>query len=116
MPTKITGGKSGQLEVSINKHSAIVHMSNATTMMARKAMNALIRIAKDTLKRHPDTKIFNVDIGVIKNLSGIRTGDNEALKDALRSLAHTKLEYNILNKDSEERTVCSFLARATVKG
>lgn len=35
----------------IKKHSSIVQMSNVTTLVERKSMNALIRIAKDCLKR-----------------------------------------------------------------
>jgi len=87
----------------IKKHSSIVQMGNITTMQERKAMNALIWIAKDVLKRNPDERIFQTDIGVVKNLCGLNDTNNNELKNALRSLANTKIEYNIFNKEHSER-------------
>ena len=53
----------------IKKHSSIVQMSNITTLQERKAMNTLIRIAKDHLKRNPGQRSFICDIGMVKRLS-----------------------------------------------
>lgn len=53
----------------IKKHSSIVQMSNITTLQERKAMNSLIWIAKDHLKRNPEQRSFVSDIGRIKRLS-----------------------------------------------
>lgn len=55
----------------IKKHSSIVQMSNVTTLVERKSMNALIRIAKDCLKRDPEQRIFTCEIGLIKRLAGL---------------------------------------------
>lgn len=65
-------------------------------------MNSLIWIAKDFLKRDSEQRAFECDIGLLKRLSGLNDSDNSDLKDALRNLASTKLEYNIFNKDKEE--------------
>ena len=77
-------------------------------------MNSLIRLAKDQLKRHPESRVFQCDIGIIKRLSGLTDSDNSDLKDALRNLSSTKIEYNILHKDKEERGVFSFLAEVKI--
>lgn len=89
-------------------------MSNITTLLERKAMNSIIRIAKDFLKRSPEQRVFECDIGLLKRLSGLNDSDNSDLKEALRNLANTKLEYNIFNKDKEERGIFSFLAEVKI--
>ena len=98
----------------IKKHSSIVQMSNVTTLQERKAMNSLIWIAKDQLKRKPEQRSFVCDIGMIKRLSGLNDNANTELKDALRNLSLTKIEYNIFNKDKEEWGVFSFLAEVKI--
>lgn len=105
-----------QSERKIKKHSSIVQIGNMTTLLERKAMNSLIWLAKDQLKRHPGSRVFQCDIGIIKRLSGLTDSDNADLKDALRNLSNTKIEYNILNKDKtkEERWIFSFLAEVKI--
>ena len=99
----------------IKKHSSIVQIGNLTTKQERKAMNALIWLAKDTLKRNADERVFTIDIGIVKSLCGFTDTNNIDLKNALRNLADTKIEYNILNKDHSERGIFSFLASARIK-
>ena len=43
----------------IKKHSSIVQMNNITTLQERKALNSLIWIAKDILKREPEKRVFD---------------------------------------------------------
>ena len=47
-------------------------------------------------------------------MSGLNDSSNDELKDALRNLSSTKIEYNILNKDRSERGVFSFLAEVRI--
>lgn len=42
----------------IKKHSSIVQMNNVTTLQERKALNSLIWVAKDILKREPEKRVF----------------------------------------------------------
>ena len=70
----------------IKKHSSIIQMSNVTTLQERKAMNSLIRIAKDALKRNPNEREFVCDIGIIKRLAWLKDSENKYLKKALRNL------------------------------
>lgn len=99
----------------IKKHSSMVQMTNVTTLQERKVMNSLIWIAKDMLKRQPDSGSFNCDLWILKRLSGLNDTNNEELKDALRNLVDTKVEYNIFNKDKKERGVFSVLAEAKLQ-
>jgi hypothetical protein len=70
MPTKqVSLFEDGTTKLEIRKHSSIVQLSNITTLQERKTMNALLRMAKDMLKRNPESKIFTCDIGLVKRLA-----------------------------------------------
>ena len=88
--------------MEIKKHSSLVQMNNVTTLQQRKAINALIRIAKDQLKRNSEARNFSIDLGIIKKLSGINRNDNSELKSALKALVSLVIEYNILGKEKFE--------------
>jgi hypothetical protein len=88
--------------MEIKKHSSLVQMNNVTTLQQRKAMNSLIWIAKDQLKRNPEARNFSIDLGIIKKLSGINRNDNNELKSALKALVSLVIEYNILGKEKYE--------------
>lgn len=55
--------------LEIKKHSSLVQMNNVTTLQQKKAINALIRVAKDQLKRDPDRRVFEIDLALLKKLS-----------------------------------------------
>lgn len=100
----------------IKKHSSIVQMSNIATLQERKVMNALLWIAKDTLKRSPDDRVFNTEVGTLKRLTGLKQNDNLELKDALRNLANMAIEYNIMHKDdANERGIFRFISEVKIK-
>lgn len=100
----------------INKHSSIVQMGNITTMQERKAMNALIYIARDQLKREPEIRIFTCTIGLLKRLTGVKENDNTDLKDALRTLHSLKFEFNVLHKDEgTEWRLLGFMSEVGIK-
>lgn len=88
-------------ELALKKHSSVIQMSNRVTSMNRKMFNSLIFIARKALKRDDLTYKFSVNIGTIKELSGIQSTDNTKLKRSLNDLVTTKVEYNILGKDKE---------------
>ena len=100
----------------IKKHSSLVQISNIATLVQRKAMNALVCVAKDMLKRNPEQRIFSCDLSVVKRLCGLKNNDNEDLKQGLRALRNLSIEYNVLHKDkSKQRGIFSFLAYAEIK-
>ena len=111
---KPTALDSSDARLEIKKHSSIVQMGNVTTLQERKAMNSLIWIARDILKRNPEERSFHCDIWIVKRLAGLNDSDNATLKEALRNLSHTKIEYNILNKDKEVWWTFSFLAEVKI--
>ena len=55
--------------LEIKKHSSLVQMNNVTTLQQKKAINALIRVAKDQLKRDPEKRVFEIDLTLVKKLS-----------------------------------------------
>lgn len=55
--------------LEIKKHSSLVQMNNVTTLQQKKAMNALIWVAKDQLKRDPERRVFEIDLYLVKKLS-----------------------------------------------
>jgi len=100
----------------IKKHSSMTQMANFTSMMERKVMNPLIRIARDVLKRNPGATSFSCEIGLIKRLAGLGDSDNKQLKLALISLRNTSIEYNIFKKDKKKTWwVFGFLAEAKIE-
>lgn len=88
--------------LEIKKHSSLVQMNNVTSLQQRKAMNSLIWIAKDQLKRDADRKVFSIELGLLKRLAGIARNDNTELKQSLKTLVSLVIEYNILGKDKYE--------------
>lgn len=48
--------------LEIKKHSSLIQMNNITSLQQRKAINSLIWIAKDQLKRDPERKLFSVEL------------------------------------------------------
>lgn len=52
---------------------------------------------------------------MIKRLSGRKDTKNDDLKNALRNLVNTKVEYNILGKDRERRGIFTVLSNAEIE-
>lgn len=103
--------------VEIKKHSALVAMNNTlTTFQQSKAINALLYIVKDQLKRNPEQRRFTIPLWIIKRLGGIARNDNKDLKDALRGLVSLVIEYNILGKDKQARWAFPFLSLVHIEG
>lgn len=101
--------------IEIKKHSSLVQMWNIASLQERKTMNALIRIAKDMLKRYENARVFQCDIGLIRRLAGINDTSNKDLKKALKNLKRNEIEYNVLNKDERNWWIFSFLAEANIR-
>jgi len=102
--------------LEIKKHSSLVQINNVTTMQQRKAMNSLIWVVKDQLKRDPDKKSFSIELGLLKRLAGISRNDNTELKHSLKALVSLIIEYNILGKDNYERGAFPFLSLVRISG
>ena len=53
----------------IKKHSSLTQIKSNLSLQQRKSINALIRVAKDQLKRNDNQTTFKMDLSVIKNLA-----------------------------------------------
>ena len=102
--------------LQISKPSGLVQINNVTTLNQRKSINAMIRIARDQLKRNPEKKLFAVELGVFKKLSGIARHDNTEIKQALKALVFLVIEYNILGKGKSERGAFPFASFVRILG
>ncbi len=91
-------------EIVLNKHSAIIQMSNRITAVQRKGYNALLFFAKKELsEKNPINYKFEVEINIVLKVIGLGKENYKYLKKHLRGLQDLKVEYNVLNKDKKEK-------------
>lgn len=83
----------------LKKHVATIHCTNKLSLLERKISNALLFHAQPTLK---DSLIHEISLDQLKNLLNCHTRNHKALKDALRKLISTVIEWNILGDDVPE--------------
>ena len=82
----------------IVKHIAAIHISNSISLLERKVSNVLLRHAWERLET---SEIHTINIGDLADAVGFDSNDTEILKDALRSLVGTTIEWNILGQDKK---------------
>ena len=63
----------------------------------------MIYTARQELKANPETRIFTIDLHLLRKLAGIKDTNLKNVKEALRTMQDLKIEYNILGKDTETR-------------
>lgn len=85
----------------IKKHSSLIQTNNVTTLQQRKSINAFILIARQVLKRDPNQTTFKIELSTLKKLAWIKNTNYEAVKESLKGLLTTAIEYNVLDKDKE---------------
>lgn len=99
---------------AVRKHAAAIHVSGTLTLLQRKLANVLLLNAYDRLTETPEHRI---DIRTLSVMVGYNSNDVERLKEALRTLARTTTEWNMLHEDGEpEWGVAPMLAQAVLKG
>jgi plasmid replication initiation protein len=84
---------------SLRKHVAAIHVGGKLTLLQRKLSNCLLLNAYDDLLSRPSHRI---DAETLCAMSGYASRDYETLKDALRALAETTAEWNMLGDNGEE--------------
>ncbi|MBF0343344.1 MAG: replication initiation protein [Nitrospirae bacterium] len=90
------------LPVEIDKESDVVQLSSEITSQQRKVFNALIYIARSTLKNQLNTNIFYTDLSIIKKLADIRDTNNEKYQQILEDLVHIIVKYKSSDKNKKE--------------
>ena len=100
---------------NLKKHIAAIHISNKLTLTQRKASNVLLYNAYESLL---SARVHRIRVKDLAEAIGFNTHNLEPLKEALKTLARTVLEWNILDEDGaqEEWGTTTLLAQAVIKG
>ena len=99
---------------SLRKHVAAIHIGGKLSLLQRKLSNCLLLNAYDDLltkSRH------RIDAETLSAMSGYASRDRDKLKAALRALAETTAEWNMLGDNGEEEWgVSSLISYAKLSG
>ena len=99
---------------AVKKHVAAIHVSGKLTLLQRKLSNVLLLNAYDTLtsqSRH------QIDARTLCLMIGYNSNDIDTLKTALRSLAETVAEWDMLDSEGQQEWgVSALLAYARLRG
>ncbi|MFI0397187.1 replication initiation protein [Paracoccus jiaweipingae] len=99
---------------SVKKNVAAIHVSGKLTLLQRKLSNVLLLNAYDALVTAPK---HSIDARTLCLMIGYNSNDMDTLKDALRSLAETVAEWDMLDaKGRQEWGVSALLSYARLKG
>ncbi len=107
MPTDLS-------EQNLKKHIAAIHISNRLTLTQRKASNVLLYNAYENLLT---ARVHRIRVKDLAEAIGFNTHNLEPLKEALKTLARTVLEWNILDESGahEEWGATTLLAQAVIR-
>lgn len=98
---------------SVKKNVAAIHVSGKLTLLQRKLSNVLLLNAYDDLVTKPAHRI---DARTLCLMIGYNSNDTATLKDALRSLAETVAEWDMLDeRGRQEWGVSALLSYAKLK-
>lgn len=100
---------------NLKKHIAAIHINNRLTLTQRKASNVLLYNAYENLQT---ARVHRIRVKELAEAIGFNTHNLEPLKEALKTLAKTVLEWNILDENGaeEEWGTTTLLAQAVIKG
>ncbi len=99
---------------SVKKNVAAIHVSGKLTLLQRKLSNVLLLNAYDELTTQ---RSHSIDAKTLCLMIGYNSNDIDTLRDALRSLAETLAEWDMLGEDGkQEWGVSALLAYAKLKG
>lgn len=99
---------------SVKKNVAAIHVSGKLTLLQRKLSNVLLLNAYDALTTQPKHAI---DARTLCTMIGYNSNDMDTLKGALRGLAETVAEWDMLDeKGRQEWGVSALLSYAKLKG
>lgn len=99
---------------AVKKHVAAIHVSGKLTLLQRRLSNVLLLNAYDTLMTQG---VHRIDARTLCLMIGYNSNDTDTLKAALRGLAETVAEWDMLDEEGrQEWGVSSLLAYAKLKG
>ena len=95
------------------KASPAIQIQSRISLLQRRAWNVLLANAYNEL---PDKDIYTVSIVELAAKLGFGDGNQEYLKEVLKSIVDCKVEWNVLDKDkAEEWGVASLLAEVRIR-
>ena len=98
---------------SVKKNVAAIHVSGKLSLLQRKLSNVLLLNAYDTLVTQPSHRI---DARTLCLMIGYNSNDTDTLKAALRGLAETVAEWDMLDEEGrQEWGVSALLSYARLK-
>ncbi len=100
---------------TLKKHTALIHSSNPLTLIQRKVANALLAHAYHELM---DEEVHTIAIADLCRLIDFSSHNQALLKDALKTLMSTIIEWNIINEEIVDQawTASTMLASVSIKG
>ncbi len=100
-------------KTEVIKHSAAIHIENKVSLLQRRAWNILLAHAYDEL---PHQEVYSVRVKELIDKLGYDSKDENHLKAALKTLATSAVEWDILDKDgSPDWGVTTLLAQARIR-
>jgi hypothetical protein len=102
------------IDQNLKKHIAAIHINNRLTLTQRKASNVLLYNAYENLMT---ARVHRIRVKDLAEAIGFNTNNLGPLKEALKTLARTVLEWNILDENGahEEWGATTLLAQAVIK-
>lgn len=99
----------------LKKHAAAIHCSNTLSLLQRKISNALLYHAYKELLLKEEHEIT---VKNLCNLIGYHGNNHAAIKDALKGLLSTVIEWNVAHESNEREdwTASSILASVSLQG
>lgn len=99
----------------VKKHVAAIHCSNTLSLMQRKISNALLYHAYADLKNKEEHEI---SISQLCKILGVTSHNYDSLKEALKALVSTLLEWNVVNDDTgdEDWSATTILSCVRIRG
>lgn len=110
----LMGRKQKAEKTELKKHAATIHCSNTLSLLQRKIANALLFHAyKELMQR--DEHIITVK--QLCKLIGYQGNNHAAIREAMRGLISTVIEWNLIDDHGEENwTASSIIASVSLKG
>ena len=98
----------------LKKHVAAVHIRNRLSLLERKVANILLLNAyEDLLIQEAHT----IKVSRLAAIAGFDSKNMEVLKAALRKLAETAIEWNLLDEDGNQAwEISTMLMQARIRG
>ena len=93
------------------KHSAVIQMTNRVPALPRRLWNVLLANAYDKL---PTRDLFTIPFAVVQKYLDFNSHNYEYLRDALRLLVETRVEFNLLGKDKRQAWGTSSLLSSAI--